>query len=368
MYRNRLTIFAAIATVILLAIPAANLASSAYIGAPLLPRETRDLWSVDRVEGNLAYLFMSCCNRSIYPERVRIGRNGYFFLGNDDGRVIDKTAGLWHPPAEKLEELVKRFGRLQHEVAEAGAALAIVIAPNKHSVYPEMLPKDLTPARQTVTDDVLGRADAVGVGLPMLDLRADMRRLKTTAQAYLKTDTHWTNAGAADSYDRIMEFLRDQQGVAASTIGYNLIPTRRPAGDLVRLLKMREMFGQDHEADYRIELTMRPDTCVATISMISGETSECAPSGNDEVSVMDKSMKVTRTINAPNDQTVLMLCDSFCTRSSSLFNATFRTVYRVHWKFLDRKTLSRHIETLAPDIVILQMVERDMLTFGDGEN
>ncbi len=364
MYRNRLTIFAAIATVILLSIPAANLATSAYIGAPLLPRETRDLWSVDRVEGNLAYMVVSCCNRSIHPERVRIGQNGYFFLGNDNERVIDKTTGLWRPSGKMIEGLFKRFDRLRQEVEDPGAVLAIVIAPNKHSVYPEMLPTDLIPAQKTVTDDVSSRAEEAG--LSILDLRPEMRRLKASAQAYLKTDTHWTHAGAAASYDSVMEFLRDPLGAEVSRIDYSLIPISRKAGDLANLLKMRQMFGVDHDNDYRIDLTIRPETCAATISMISGETSECAPSGKDEVSVMDKTMKLTRTTNAPNDQTVLMLCDSFCTSSSSLFNATFKTVYRVHWKFLDRKKLSHYIETLAPDIVILQMVERDMLTYGSG--
>lgn len=363
MYRKRLTVFAAIATVIILSIPAANLASGAYIGAPLLPRETRDLWSVDRVEGNMAYLLMSCCNLSLHPERVRIGQDGYFFLGNRDERVIDKTTGLWRPTAEMIEDRVRRFDRLQQEVTDAGAALAIVIAPNKHSVYPEMLPADLTPALKTVTDDFLGRADVTG--LPILDLRPEMRRLKGSSQAYLKTDTHWTHAGAAAGYDRIMEFLRDQRGAAASSVDYSLIPTGRPAGDLANLLKMRQMFGQDHDRDYRIELTTRPVTCLATVNMLSGEVDECAPSGDGEVSVMDETTKLTRTANAPNDQTVLMLCDSFCTSSSSLFNATFTTVYRVHWKYLDDRMLSRLLGTLAPDLVILQMVERGILTFGD---
>ncbi len=366
MYRSRLTIFAAIATTIFLSIPVANLASRAYVDGPLWPGEIRDLWSVDRVEGNLAYLLMSCCDRSTHPERVRIGRNGYLFLGNDNEKVIDKTIGDWHLASGVIDDHVGRFDRLQQAVADAGAVLAIAIAPNKHSVYPEMLPPDLIPAPRTVTDEVVNRADAIG--LSILDLRPELRRLKTSAQAYLKTDTHWTHAGAAASYDQTMEFLRDQLGLMVSTVDYSLIPIRRPAGDLASLLKMQGMFGQDHDTDYRIIVTPRPQTCVATISLISGEVSKCAESDGDEVSVMDKSMKVTRTANAPNDQTVLMLCDSFCTSASTLFSASFGTVYRVHWKFLDRKMLSRFLETLRPDVVLLQMVERDMLTFDDNKN
>ncbi len=366
MYRSRLTIFVAIAGVILLSIPAANLASRAYIGGPLWPREARDLWSVDRVEGNMAYLLMLCCNRSIHPEQVRIGQNGYFFLGNDFEKVIDKTTGDWRLPPEGIKDGVERFVSLQRQVADVGAALAIVIAPNKHSIYPEMLPPDVTPAPRTVTDDIVVQTGRTG--LSILDLRPEMRRLKSSAQAYFRTDTHWTHAGAAVSYDRIMEFLRDQQGNPAQAIDYSLTPTNRPAGDLSAMLKMQELFGQDYDSDYRITVIPSPETCVATISVISGEANECVPSVNGEVSVIDKAMKVTRTANAPNDQTVLMLCDSFCTASSAMFTASFSTVYHVHWQFLDSETLSQYLETLAPDIVILQMVERNMLTFADDDD
>ena len=245
MYRRRLTIFAAIATAIILSLPIANLALRAYIGGKLWPSETRDLWSLDRVEGNVAYLLMSCCNRSMYPGRTRIGRNGYFFLGDDDGQVISKATGSWQPPAGLIEDRAAGLARLQQRVADAGAALAVVIAPNKHSVYPEMLPPDLNPAQQTVTDAFVNRAEAMGVSI--LDLRPVMRRLKETSQAYLKTDTHWTRAGAAASYDNVMRFLSDQHAVPASPVDYQLTPVNRPAGDLVRLLKMHEMFGPDHE-------------------------------------------------------------------------------------------------------------------------
>jgi len=57
-----------------------------------------------------------------------------------------------------------------------------------------------------------------------------------------------------------------------------------------------------------------------------------------------------------------MLCDSFCSAASPLFNSSFQTVYRIHWSLLRGELLKSAIERLAPDIVILQMVERELLT------
>lgn len=366
MYRSHLTIFAAIAATLILSLPAANLALRSYIGGPLWSYEVRDLWSLDRIEGSVAYLLMSCCDKSPYPNRVRVGQNGYLFLGDEFADVMSKASGDWQPPAGLIDDRAARFARLQQKVTNAGATLAIVIAPNKHSIYPEMLPPDLTAAQQTATDELVIRAADMDV--PILDLRPELRRLKATAQAYFKTDTHWTHAGAAASYDSIMEILRDHQGGRVTPVSYTLAPVDRPASDLTVLLKMQDMFGPAHETDYDISFAEPLKMCLSTISLISGDESECEATSNGDVSVEDRSIKVTRTENAPNDQTLLMLCDSFCAASSSLFNASFKTVYRVHWNYLDDAALNRNLETLAPDIVVLQVVERDVLAVSLGLN
>ncbi|WP_324751888.1 alginate O-acetyltransferase AlgX-related protein [Roseovarius sp. Pro17] len=365
MYSARLTVFATIAAAILLALPAANLASRAYIGGPLWPENTRDLWSVDRIEGNLSYLAMTCCDRSLFPGRAQIGREGYLFLGDDDGDAMAKTTGKWPVPDGLIADRAQRLARLQADVIGVGAVLATVIAPNKHSVYPEMLPVGATAAPRTVTDDLLDAAATLEV--PVLDLRPEMQRLKSTRQAYLMTDTHWTRAGAAASYDAIMANLRNHFGADVVSVDYTLETITGPAGDLARLLKMQEFYDADHEVNYRISLAKPGESCVAQIGLVSGEAGECVADGaGGDVSVMQRAIKLTRTPGAPNPQTVLMLCDSFCTASSPLFNASFAELYRVHWKFLEGAALRRYIGAIRPDIVIQQMVERDALSFGVG--
>ncbi|MEI4262924.1 alginate O-acetyltransferase AlgX-related protein [Roseovarius sp. D0-M9] len=358
MYSARLTLFAAIAAAMLMALPAANVASRAAVGGTLLPPDLRDLWSLDRIEGNLGYLAMTCCDRSLFPGRVQIGREGYLFLGDEDGEVMAKTEGTWPAPEGHALALAKALATLRRGVEDAGAAFTAVIAPNKHSVYPEMLPPEVTPPPRTVTDDLISAAQDAGA--PLLDLRPALRRAKDGAQAYLRTDTHWTRAGAAAGYEAMMEHL------GARTVPYDLAPVGAPAGDLARLLKMQALYPPDTETDYRITLRAAPVTCAAEIGLLSGNEGPCEPVQTDELSVMDKVLRVTRTADAPNPQTVLMLCDSFCTASSALFNASFTEVYRVHWKFIDDRALERYLGTLAPDIVILQMVERDALSLGLG--
>ncbi len=363
MYPRRLRIFAAIAAAILLSIPAANLALRGYLGGALWPRETRDLWSLDRVEGNLAYLLMSCCETSLAPDRVRIGREGYLFLGDKFEDVMHKTSGAWQPPEGLIDARAAQLARLQRRIESAGATLTVAIAPNKHSVYPEMLPEDVTPAPQTTTDDVIARA--AEAGLSILDLRPVLQRLKPSVQVYMQTDTHWTRAAAAVAYDSHMEALRDSSGAADTPIRYSLEPVQRPAGDLAGLLKMQDLYAADFETDYTIQFETPLNSCIAEINVLSGVEGACVPTASGEVSA-GRSVQVTRTAGAPNEQTLLMLCDSFCHAGSSLFTASFTTVYHAHWKHLDDTALERHLAAFAPDIVILQMVERDVAIFSLG--
>ncbi|MFD0858673.1 alginate O-acetyltransferase AlgX-related protein [Roseovarius aquimarinus] len=356
MYSARLTLFAGIAGIILLALPAANIATRAYLGGALLPAEPRDLLSLDRIEGNLAYLAMTQLGRSLFPERVQIGREGYLFFGDDDGAAMAKTRGAWPVPEGLIAAQAAALGRLAERMEARGARFLAVIAPNKHSVYPEMLPEDVAPAARTVTDDLLEAAGDV----PLLDLRPVLRAAKTETQAYLKTDTHWTRAGAAASYEAVMDRL------GARAVAYDLTPVPAPAGDLARLLKMGGFYPEDAETDYLIDFAEPPGTCTVDIGLVSGKESACLPAPYPEQSVMEKVMRAARTPQAPNPQTVLMLCDSFCSVSSPLFNASFEEVYRVHWKFIDDAALERHLARIAPNIVILQMVERDALSLGLG--
>jgi alginate O-acetyltransferase complex protein AlgJ len=363
MYRSRLTIFAAIAGAIILGLPAANLAAIANFDRLPRPDAPRDWWSVDRIEGSLAYVLASCCQMSMRPDRVQIGQDGYLFLGDEHSDVMSKTTGQVQASAEAVDAAVAWLVRFRQLALAAGAAPVIAIAPNKHSVYSEKLPSDLRPAARTVMDDLLDGAAASG--LAVLDMRPPLRQLKSSAQVYYRTDTHWTHAGAALSYDLIMAELRAVSGVAAVDVTYKLSPARHPAGDLAVLLKMQEMLGPDHDADYRIRFDTPPRTCLAPVASEGGEEGECTPVSKNVSVTHDGDVQVSRTSNAPNLQTVLLLCDSFCTASSRLFDASFRTVYRVHWKYTDAQLLETLLATLQPDIAILQVVERDLLQLAD---
>jgi hypothetical protein len=90
-----------------------------------------------------------------------------------------------------------------------GARYVFVLAPDKHTIYPEFLPARLrftgVPSR---TDQLLAWMRAHS-RVRILDLRGAVLRAKGQGTVFLKTDTHWNDLGAYAGYRELMAGLKD---------------------------------------------------------------------------------------------------------------------------------------------------------------
>lgn len=364
MYRNRLFVFLTLSFSIFLCIPLVNLVSRQFfMPSSNWPKDVREMWSLDITESLTSLLLIYCCDKSTDPDRVEIGQDGYFFLGNSFSSVMDRTTGKGMETSDLISAKIETISRLQDNITRRGAIFAVSIAPNKHSIYPEVLPKERTPADQTPADIFAARA--AERGLNILDLRPPLRALKTETdlQVYLRTDSHWSDAGGAMAYTRTIDFLKSEFELNLHTVKYDLIPIHHPAGDLARLLKTDQFLSLDHELDYDVRFD-ETTICLGEKDLKFETRVNCVPHGNMKIQELgrDETVYFTQAIEAPNPQTVLMLCDSFCASASALFNATFKSVHSVHWELLRGQNLQEYLDLLAPDIVILQIVERKILS------
>jgi hypothetical protein len=64
--------------------------------------------------------------------------------------------------------------------------------------------------------------------------------------------------------------------------------------------------------------------------------------------------------NTSNKEKLLYLCDSFGLVNSQLYEETFNTVWRFHLTYANGGMLAGFIEKHKPDIVIYQVIERDL--------
>ena len=62
--------------------------------------------------------------------------------------------------------------------------------------------------------------------------------------------------------------------------------------------------------------------------------------------------------NIKDNKKLLLLCDSFGTATSELYNLTFNTIWKWHYGQINGEKLSNFVEENKPDLVIYQIVER----------
>ena len=170
---------------------------------------------------------------------VVFGRDGFLFLNTaapiamaqGQGRLTEKEAVAWRDHFKTAREAFE--GR--------GIAYAFVMGPNKHSIYPDLLPHWLSavPSEQTRTADIVQAVD--GVSLASFDSRAVLLRARASDPdrlLYHPTDTHWTEWGAAIVIDRTLAALG--------------VPSERPAvveanlprsGDMARMIGQQEILS-----------------------------------------------------------------------------------------------------------------------------
>lgn len=158
-----------------------------------------------RLENILDYLVL---DSSTHFQSVIKGKGDWLFLAmeNNDLNVIeDYRSGRLFTPAE-LDWWTSVFKSRRDWLAEQGIRYLVVVAPNKHSVYPEFLPEAYTRINAASRTDQLVTALAAA-DVPVLDLRPVMAEAKKSTLAYYHTDTHWTSHGAHAGYAAIMKRL-----------------------------------------------------------------------------------------------------------------------------------------------------------------
>jgi len=129
----------------------------------LLDLDKKQLFSTDNIESYVNYSAYKQFNISLVNNKVIIGKDGFLFLGNDSGRVLDKTKGVFRPSKKEIELWSDKLKDLQDWYENQGIKFVIVIAPNKHSIYPEKLPHWMEYHGKTITDDIVEQSNTKGV-------------------------------------------------------------------------------------------------------------------------------------------------------------------------------------------------------------
>lgn len=184
-------------------------------------------------------------------DRVIVGSSGWFFYSNPrDGMDIRNFAGRWPHTAADIEAWLTRQDAKEQEYARHGARYLIAIAPDKQSVYPELVPYRYGPHAPGVLDELLAHVRS-HPRLRVLDLRPALRA-HADPPLYFKADSHWNARGAFLAAQAITEALRPDfpnVGVIRKE-DYVLSATPTSGGDLADMIAL----GVDtHDESFKYE-------------------------------------------------------------------------------------------------------------------
>ncbi len=313
----------------------------------------RYLFSTDNFESVLNYVAYKAFDFSLDEANVIVGEKPFFFLGNSHASIIDKTKGTFLYADKDIKLWADTLKKLQEWYENQGIKFILAIAPNKHSVYSDKLPKSIIYKEgKTITDAIVKHG--LDKGIHIVNLKNVLKQNKEEKQLFFHTDTHWTNYGALLGYEKSMEYLNSIYKTDYKVPKYTSTEINSDgSGDLTRFLKINHFLADNYEKDYSLAFQNSHTLCYGEITK-ANTLKGCTPS------IKNQFNQYSVNTNAVNQEKLLYLCDSFGLANSQLYSKTFHTVWRFHISYTHGKMLEKFLQENKPDIVIYQVVERDL--------
>jgi hypothetical protein len=294
--------------------------------------------------------------------QVIVGRHNFLFLTGDSDADAAR-ADVPYTDAE-LSQWAAELDARRSWLARRGAKFLFVIAPDKQSIYPEMLPDRSKAGRERPVGQLV-RYLAQHSQADVLDLRPLLVGAKAQGQTYWRTDTHWSNEGERVGYDAILARLASWFPQLAARPDSTFKPVTRPrwAGDLAVLLGIKELLPEPYA-----ELDPRPYTSHAVapdgyrpassrLYVVMEGASGKAP----RAVFFHDSFFVSPQQRYPDRSDELLPRDTALDMIALLAEPFSRSVFT--WQ---RTFDSELVEREHPDIVVEECVERQLRSGPDG--
>lgn len=179
-------------------------------------------------------------------EKTLIGRDGWLFYRPGVRYATDRPT---LPETQAVEQAHQAIVAYRDALAQRDIQLLVVIAPNKETVYPDMLTaqaRDLESLRNPQTDLLCARLhDAGVVVVDLVPIFCSRRKSKVTEESeylYLAQDSHWSPAGVELVARVIAERIEMLEWLTPNRVEFarREVATDR-LGDLVRMLQVPQL-------------------------------------------------------------------------------------------------------------------------------
>jgi hypothetical protein len=267
------------------------------------------------------------------------GKEDWLFLGNAYDNNVAKRRLAITPEDKEIDLLTRRFASLAKTASESETKVALLVAPNKSSVYPEYLPDNFLPSDKryvTFFTDELVKIPNLIVHDPVDVLRQSK---SSEGAVYYRTDTHWNSKGAYLSYASLLKRL----GLKLPSVEFTLGGTRK--GDLIHISKLTE-FPLHPDSNWNFQLKEK-----GTLIREEAKNEPEDPFGWKGLVQNPAHL---------NEKTAWVIGDSFISALRPYLNATFKEVRYIGHRAnkLDDLAAALRDAEAKPDLVIVLKVER----------
>jgi hypothetical protein len=175
---------------------------------------------------------------------VMAGKEGWLFLKSD--HMIDHYRGVQQFTPQELRDWRILLEQRRDWLAQRGIKYLFVVAPDKHTIYPEYLPGWMKKVRPHTKLDQFISYMRERSSVEILDLRPALLGAKQRAPTYFKTDSHWNLFGAFVASQEIAKALAKQlpEIVPVSSDIFALKCATGNGGDLAAMLGLEMVDDQ----------------------------------------------------------------------------------------------------------------------------
>ncbi|OIQ76721.1 hypothetical protein GALL_415930 [mine drainage metagenome] len=275
-----------------------------------------------------------------------IGKQGWLFLG--DGNVVadyrhthpftDGELKLWR------DSLVAKRDWL----SARGIKYLFVVAPDKHSIYPEFMPDYLNQVRSDSCLDQLLAYLKANSNIQILDLRPALWAEKASVRLYHKTDTHWNERGAFVAYQQIMQRLSQNfpEMQARTLTDFQPVEEIAEGQDIANMMDLRSVM---HEKVLRLEPKAKPCARAVNFKLSPDFKWPAYPPGHEAYARECNKKKII----------AVFFQDSFGTALVPYISEHFKRTTFI-WDYPSYAVMNATVQQEHPDVVIEERVERHL--------
>ena len=270
--------------------------------------------------------------------KVTVGREGWLFYASEN--VLEDYMNVIPFTSEDLEKMGRVLDERRAWLEGKGIKLFILVAPNKHTIYSEYLPRYIHKlGKESRLDQAKTYLERYYPKLEFLDAREILSNAKRTQRLYYKTDTHWNAYGAFITYGELMKRigLHFPAVKRHSLDDFTLQVQEFKGGGLARMLSL-----SDRLAEETVKLVPKFDRRAQDVS---SPPANSAPA-RGAISITE--------VDDPHLPTAVIFHDSFTVALKPFLSESFRrSVFAWTSDFVPEL-----VEREKPDIVIIECVER----------